>query len=170
MDTIFTKTLKTINSLDMKKSIFTLAVATFVIGSSITGCKPNTEKEQDAQENVDSAKVAVTEAEEDLDEAKRAATAEEWQQFKEDTNAKIEENNAKIAELKLKIKKTGKDIDKAYQKNIDTIEQRNKNLKIKIDSYQNDVNSDWNSFKREFNHDMDELGQSLKDFTVNNKN
>jgi peptidoglycan hydrolase CwlO-like protein len=154
----------------MKKSILTLAIATFMIGSIVTSCKPNTEKEQIAQDSVDSAKVAVTEAEDDLDEAKRAATAEEWQQFKEDTNAKIDDNNAKIAELKLKIKKTGKDIDKAYQKNIDAMEQKNKELKNKIDSYQNDVNSDWKSFKREFNYDMDELGQSLKDFTVNNKN
>jgi DNA polymerase III delta prime subunit len=154
----------------MKKSILTLAIATFMIGSIVTSCKPNTEKEQAAQDSVDSAKVAVTDAEDDLDEAKRAATAEEWQEFKDATNAKIEENNAKIAELKLKIKKTGKDIDNAYQRNIDTIEQKNKELKIKMDSYKNDVNSDWKSFKREFNHDMDELGQSLKDFTVNNKN
>lgn len=154
----------------MKKSILPLVIAAFLIGSIVTSCKPNTEKEQAAQDNVDSAKVAVTEAEDDLDEAKRVATAEEWQEFKDATNVKIEENNAKITELKLKIKKTGKDIDKAYQKNIDTIEQKNKNLKAKMDSYKNDVNSDWQSFKREFNHDMDELGQSLKNFTVNNKN
>jgi peptidoglycan hydrolase CwlO-like protein len=154
----------------MKRSIFTLAIVTFAMGSIVMSCKPNTEKEQAAQESVDSAKVAVAEAEEDLDDARRAATAEEWQAFKDSTNAKIDENNAEIAKLKLKIKKTGKDIDKAYQRNIDTIEQRNKNLKTKMDSYKNDVNSDWKSFKREFNHDMDELGESLKDFTVNNKN
>jgi hypothetical protein len=154
----------------MKKSIFTLAVATFMIGSVVTSCKPNTDKEQTAQESIDSAKVAVTDAEADLDEAKRVATAEEWQAFKDETNAKIDDNNAKIAELKLKIKKTGKDIDKVYQKSIDTMEQKNKDLKIKMDSYRNDVNSDWKSFKNEFNHDMDELGKSLKDFTVNNKN
>jgi hypothetical protein len=153
----------------MKKSIFTLAIAAFAIGSIVTSCKPNTEKEQAAQDNVDSAKVAVTEAEEDLDDAKRVATAEEWQAFKDSTNAKIEENNAEIAKLKLKIKKTGKDMDKAYQRNIDTMEQKNKDLKIKMDSYKNDVNNDWKSFKREFNHDMDELGKSLKDFTVDNK-
>lgn len=154
----------------MKKSILTIAIATFIIGSVATSCKTNTEKEQDAQENVDSAKVAVTEAEEDLDEAKRAATAEEWQEFKDETNAKIKDNNAQIAELKLKIKKAGKNIDKTYQKSIDTMEQKNKDLKMKIDSYKNDANSDWKSFKSEFNHDMDQLGKSLKDFAVNNKN
>jgi len=153
----------------MKKSILTLSIATLVIGSIVMGCKKDTKQVQDAQESVDSAKVAVKDAEEDLDEAKRAATAAEWQQFKDSTDAKIEENKAKIAELKLKIKKTGKDIDKEYQRNIDTIEQKNKNLKAKLDSYKNDADSDWQSFKREFNHDMDELGHSLKDFTVDNK-
>lgn len=153
----------------MKKSIFTLAIVSFVMGSIFTSCKPNTEKEQAAQENLDSAKVAVTNAQNELIEAKRAATAEEWQVFKDDTDAKIEDNTAKIAELKLKIKKTGKEIDKEYQKKIDTLEQKNKELKVKIDSYKNDVNSDWKAFKKEFNHDMDQLGKSLKDFTVDNK-
>lgn len=49
------------------------------------------------------------------------------------------------------------------------MEQKNKELKVKIDSYKNDVNSDWKAFKKEFNHDMDQLGKSLKDFTVDNK-
>lgn len=146
----------------MKRSILILTIATFVISSILTSCKPNTEKEHVAQDNIDTTKVAVT-------EAKRAATAEEWQQFKDAINVKIEENKTKIAELKLKIKETEKDIDNVYQKNIDTIEKKNKNLKAKLDSYKNDVDSDWQSFKREFNHDMDELGQSLKDFTVDNK-
>jgi DNA-directed RNA polymerase subunit N (RpoN/RPB10) len=30
--------------------------------------------------------------------------------------------------------------------------------------------SDWEAFKREFNHDMEELGKALKDLTVDNKN
>jgi F0F1-type ATP synthase membrane subunit b/b' len=152
----------------MRKSILTLAIATLVTGTIVIGCKKN-ENVQEAQENVDSAKVAVEEAEEDLDEAKRAATAQEWQEFKDSTNVKIEKNKAEIAELKLKIKKAGNDIDKTYQRNIDTLEQKNKNLKTKLDSYKNDVDSDWQSFKREFNHDMDELGNSLKDLTVDNK-
>ena len=31
------------------------------------------------------------------------------------------------------------------------------------------IQSNWESFKREFNHDMDEIGQALKDLTVDNK-
>jgi len=93
----------------MRKSFLTFVIAIFATGSIVTSCKSNTEKEQNAQEKVDSAKVAVAVAEDNLDEAKRTATAEEWQAFKDSTNAKIEENNAEIAKLKLKIKKTGKD-------------------------------------------------------------
>jgi hypothetical protein len=37
-----------------------------------------------------------------------------------------------------------------------------------MDTYEK-KQSDWESFKREFNHDMDELGQALKDLTVDNK-
>jgi hypothetical protein len=78
-------------------------------------------------------------------------------------------NDLKIAALKLKIKKTGNNIDSTYQKSVYVMEQRNKNLKLKMDAYKKDVNSDWQSFKREFKHDTDELGQALKDLTVNNK-
>jgi len=40
--------------------------------------------------------------------------------------------------------------------------------KVKISKYKNDGNEKWESFKREFNYDMDELGQSLKDLGENN--
>jgi len=112
----------------MKKSILTLSIATLVIGSIVMGCKKDTKQVQDAQESVDSAKVAVKDAEEDLDEAKRAATAAEWQQFKDSTDAKIEENKAKIAELKLKIKKKR---EKTSIKNIKEISiQLSKKIRI----------------------------------------
>lgn len=153
----------------MKKPILTIALAFFAIGTIVTSCKSNTEKEIEAQENLDKAKAEVTEAHEDLREARKEATAEEWQEFKDSTNVKIDRNNQRIADLKLKIKKAGNDMDKTYQKSIDDMEQKNNELKVKMDNYKNDVNSDWNSFKREFNHDIDELGTSLKDFTVDNK-
>jgi predicted RNase H-like nuclease (RuvC/YqgF family) len=146
----------------MKKSILKLAFMTLMTGTAIVSCKPNTEKVQEAQEN-------VNEAQDDLDEAKRAATAEEWQAFKDETNAKIEANEVRLAELKAKLNKTGNEADAAYQRNIDAIEEKNATLKIKVDNYKNDVNSDWNSFKREFDHDMNELGQAFEDITINNK-
>jgi hypothetical protein len=63
----------------------------------------------------------------------------------------------------------GKTNDADYTKRIEELRKRNTDLKTRLDNYDTNT-SDWDIFKREFSHDMDELGQSLKDFTVNNKN
>ncbi|MBA4319580.1 MAG: hypothetical protein C0412_14355 [Flavobacterium sp.] len=153
----------------MKKIIFFLAITTFIVGTTVVGCKSTTKEEIESQEKVDVAEQNLKDAKDSLVVAKKAATAEEWQTFKNQTDSVISYNEAQIAELKLKMQKTGKSVDAKYQKNIDILEQKNKDLKVKVDTYKNDANSDWQSFKREFNHDMDEIGQAFKDLTVDNK-
>ena len=66
------------------------------------------------------------------------------------------------------MKKSGKTLDAVYEQRIDTLEKKNRDLKARVDAYDKSQ-SDWESFKREFNHDMDELGQAFKDLTVDNK-
>ncbi|PJJ09292.1 hypothetical protein CLU83_2638 [Flavobacterium sp. 1] len=146
----------------MKKTVFIPMVAMFSIAIIFTSCKPSTKEVQDAQEN-------VQEAKEDLAVAKRQANADEWQNFKNEMNAVIEKNDARITALKKEIKKTGKAADAEYDKKVDALEEKNKELKLKMENYKNDADSDWQSFKREFNHDMDELGNAFNDLTVNNK-
>lgn len=153
----------------MKKIIFFLAITTIIVGTTVVGCKSTTKEEIESQEKVDVAEQNLKDAKDSLVVAKKAATAEEWQTFKNQTDSVISYNEAQIAELKLKMQKTGKSVDTKYQKNIDILEQKNKDLKVKVDTYKNDANSDWQSFKREFNHDMDEIGQAFKDLTVDNK-
>jgi len=153
----------------MKKTVFIPILAMFTIAMLFAGCKPSTKEEQAAQENVEEAKQEVQEAKEDLAQAKRQANAEEWQSFKNDVQVIIDKNDAKIAALKEDIKKSGKAADAEYNRKVDTLRERNKKLKLKIETYKNDANSDWDSFKREFNHDMDEIGNALTDLTVDNK-
>lgn len=43
-------------------------------------------------------------------------------------------------------------------------------LKKQLDQSNDEENDKWKSFVREFNHDMDELGNALKDFTTDNEN
>jgi len=153
----------------MKKSIFTVAIITCLSGIVMISCKPNTKEEKESQEKVEIARDNVEDAKDSLDVAKRAATDEEWKAFKSSGDSIVRINDLRIAGLKLKIRKSGKDIDSKYQENIDILEQKNKDLKVKMDTYKNDVSSDWQSFKREFKHDTDEIGQALKDLTVDNK-
>jgi len=153
----------------MKKIIFLLTITTFILATTLVSCKSTTKEEIESQEKVDVAEQNLKDAKDSLVVAKKAATAEEWQTFKDQTDSVISYNEAQIAELKLKMQKTGKSVDAKYQKNIEILEQKNKDLKVKADTYKNDANSDWQSFKREFNHDMDEIGQAFKNVTVDNK-
>jgi predicted RNase H-like nuclease (RuvC/YqgF family) len=150
------------------KIIFTLVSITFIIGAVMVSCKPSNKEEKESQEKVEVARENVQDANDSLAVAKRAATDEEWKTFKKETDSIINDNEAQIAELKLRMKKTGKSIDVKYQKNIEILEQKNQDLKVKLDTYKNDANSDWQSFKREFKHDMDGVGKAFRDLTVDN--
>jgi chromosome segregation ATPase len=154
----------------MKKPTFQFAIIAMIVsGVFITSCQTPSEKVADAKANVVAAK-------EDLkDMQKEASTAameeannEEWQLFKMESEAKIRENEVSITQLKAKMKTSGKNLDSMFEKNIEALEEKNKSLNAKIESYDKN-RSDWEAFKREFNHDMEEFGNAFKDLTVNNK-
>jgi len=139
----------------MKKTILTVAIATMLfIGAIFTGCQSQAEKRESARDKLQ-------------DEAQKVASAEEWKTFKSESEVKISDFENRIAELKVKMKKPGKALDAQYEKRIDTLEQKIRELKTRMENYEKSQ-SDWEKFKREFNHDMDELGQALKDLTVDN--
>lgn len=153
----------------MKKKILFFAVTTFMVGSVFTSCKSNTEKEEDAVANVQDAKENLNDVKEDINnDAITKANDTEWQTFKAEANTTIAENEARIIALKKAMNKPGTTFDTTYKKNIETLEDRNKALNTKISNYENNQ-TDWTSFKREFNSDMTALGNALKDVTVNNK-
>jgi hypothetical protein len=62
-----------------------------------------------------------------------------------------------------------KTFDAMYEKNIESLEQKNKDLKARIVAYEVKQRN-WELFKWEHNHDGDMLGQALRDLAVNNKN
>jgi PhoPQ-activated pathogenicity-related protein len=75
----------------------------------------------------------------------------------------IRENQMQIATLKAKKSTDTKEVKESYDKRVVTLEQKNNNLKMKISGSSQVKTSEWSSFKRDFNHDMDELGQAIKD-------
>lgn len=145
-----------------------------VIMMAITGlifisCESPAQKSENAQTDVKDAKQNLKEAQHAADAAAlKAASAEEWNTFKNESEAIIRNNEVRIAELKDKMKKSGKTLDAVYAENISKLEQKNRDMRTRIDAYEKGQNG-WESFKREFNHDMDELGKALKDLAVNNK-
>ena len=150
----------------MKKSIFMLAV---LVSAFFTSCKNNTEKEADAVENVAEAKEDLNEVKADVNkDAMTKVNDAEWQTYKMEANKTISENETRIAELQTAMKKPGKTFDDNYKKSIESLIEKNNSLKTRIGDYENNQ-TDWDTFKREFNADMSGLGKAFKDLTVNNK-
>ncbi len=144
----------------MKKLFYLLAVTMlFAAGTVITSCNWSSNKaNKDRKE---------TQVDTELQQQK-TATTEEWEEFKGESEIKIKENEIRIEELKQKLMQPGVTLDSLLQKRINALEEKNNNLKAKIKTFESDQ-SDWESFKREFNHDMDELGEAFKNLTIDNK-
>ncbi|MFY7964698.1 MAG: hypothetical protein ACOVO1_07360 [Chitinophagaceae bacterium] len=153
----------------MKKTILKAVVATVITATSLISCTSSEQKVENAENKVTDAKENLKEVKKDSGiAAQKIATENEWKIFKNDAETTVKNNEIRIAGLKDKMKNAGAAAIAAYSKKIDDMEMQNHNLKLKIENYEKH-NSDWESFKTEFNHDVNELGQALKDFTINNK-
>lgn len=153
----------------MKKIFFLLAATAGITGLVTVGCKSNTEKNEDAVENVNDANTDLKEVQKEATvDASKKATDAEWQTYKTEMLVSISANEVRIAELKKAFNKPGTTFDANYSKNIDALQKRNLDLKIRIENYENNK-TDWDSFKREFKSDLDVLGEAFDNFTKKNK-
>jgi hypothetical protein len=102
-----------------------------------------------------------------LAEVIKAKHHEDWLLFKLEAEENIAENDKRINELNAQIREKGKLFDKVRADRVIALEQQNKDLRNKLNNYKHEEGT-WESFKEEFNHDMKEVGDALKDLTVNN--
>lgn len=144
----------------MKKTILTLAITGIIAASGLTAS---------GQENKNAAKARkeTTAAQKDLQEAKTDSAAD-FQKFKKEAEMNIRENQKTIAALKAKKLNKSKEVNAKYNKKVLTLEKKNNELKRKIEAADDTKTTAWSSFKREFSHDMDELGHAIKDIGVDN--
>jgi hypothetical protein len=144
----------------MKKSIFTSAALAFFIAAGITSCNTPTQRIENAQEE-------VNDAEEDLKKANEAYLADVVA-YRKETAEKIANNNQSILDFNKKIEAKKVEARADYKMKILALEQKNADMQRRMNDYKSDGKDDWNKFKTEFNHDMDELGKAFKALTVNN--
>jgi len=139
----------------------------FAVMSIFAGCGTSEDKTAAAEKEVAEAKENLADAKRDaiLD---RKVEAKEWQDFQDESNDKITTNNIKIAELKRRMLQSGQLENAVLRERIISLEMKNTELRKRMETYDASQN-DWASFKREFSNDMDELGESLEDLTVDSK-
>ena len=148
----------------MRNKISTFTFALFLAGTILTSCQSSSEKVKNAQEDVQEAKMQVTEAQQDLNQALQDSI----QQFKTETNLVISANEKRIAAFKLKIENGNKATKAKYEKAVAELEQKNSELKMKLEEYKEEGDNKWQKFKSEFKSDMNKLGKAISDLTVDN--
>ena len=149
----------------MKKMMLRSAtVVIFSAGILVVGCESSDQKNEIAQKQVQDAKDKLQEAQKN---AVVVANTEQWKAFKEETELVVKANEARITALKEKMKKSRKSVDSLYAMKIDSLETKNQAMNLRVQGYEKNQ-SNWETFKMEFKHDMDELGKALNDFGVKN--
>ncbi len=144
----------------MKKSILLLAAFTMITGAILTSCDTPAQKAENAQDD-------VKEAKEDLEKANQEYLAD-MKNYRKQMADKIEANDQSIAEFKASIENEKEEAKAGYQEEIAALEQKNSDLKMKMDGYKGEGKDKWETFKAEFNSDMDNFGKAFKDLTVKN--
>lgn len=145
-----------------------LIAALIAIGTIFLGCQSNEKKVENSREEVQEEEQDLNQAQQEaVKETKKEVLNEEWNAYKIEALEKINKNEIRITELKAKKAKKGELLDPLYEKRIENLERKNAELKAKIDKYESEQ-SDWETFKREFNHDMNELGDALQKFDKDN--
>ena len=102
----------------MKNKHFILAAILLIAGSLLTGCNNNREN---AKEKVKQADQAMADAQAQYDK--------EWQQFKNDTELKINANQKNIDDFKTAMKTTSKKFKAKYENEVLTLEKKTSNYK-----------------------------------------
>jgi hypothetical protein len=153
----------------MKKPFYSITLLAIVFSVFTAACASNNEKVAEAKEELVEANKDLNEAQEHASEsAAKAATVEEWKLFKIESETKIQNNKAEIARLKISLKKPGKELDAMYSESIQILEKRNKDLLAKMNDYETSQ-SDWATFRREFDYDMESMSKAIKDLGANNR-
>jgi hypothetical protein len=144
----------------MKKSRVTLTALLLVVGAIAISCNTPSEKVAIAKSN-------VLKANDALDRANEEYVAD-IERYRQETADKVAANQKSIEEFNARIENDKKEARADYKKKIAGLEQKNTDMKKRMDDYKADGKNNWDKFKTEFNHDMDEIGKSLKDLTVEN--
>ena len=144
----------------MKKSILAMAAFTCIAGAILTSCNTSAERVENAQEN-------VIQANKDLDQANQEYLAD-IENYRVETASRIAANEQAIADFNAGLEHEKKAVRAEHKKRIAELEQKNREMKKKLEEYKAEGKENWEIFKAEFSHDMDELGKAFKNVTVKN--
>lgn len=145
------------------KIVFSLVLAALV-SISIASCNKSPKAKEevliDAKQDVETAK-------EDLEETTSDSIVE-FNKYKSSIQIKLAENEKVISDLKASIKAEDRKTQTLYNKQLENLQLRNTELKLKIETYKQGPTQKWELFKVDFNKELDKLGKSISSTANNN--
>jgi hypothetical protein len=142
----------------MKKKILKIASIAFTVCAILTGCETPVEK-------VEKASINFTEADKELKEAQKEYVYD-IENYRKETDDKITANEKSMAEFEVRIANEKKEAKADYNKKIVALQQKNIDMKKRMNDYKADGKENWELFKADFTKGMNEIGESLKDLTT----
>jgi hypothetical protein len=153
----------------MKNSlIICVLAATVLAGTFFAACQSAFQKEEAEAAELSAPQYTSAMAEAHT-QVNQNTENEEWKSFRTEADARIRSNEMLLAELSVQLNKPGTALDTLYAKRIRTLSKQNQAFKPRLEAFEKKRN-DWETFKRDFNHDMDELEKALKSLSAINKN
>ena len=134
----------------MKTKYLILAGSLLIAGLFYTGCT----------DNRDNAKDNVEQANQDMIDA-QVQFEKDWQQFKSNAELRINSNQQQIDDFKVAMRSTSTRFKAKYENEVLTLEQKNIELKKKLNDFKYERKENWEEFKTTFNNDMDVVGNAL---------
>ncbi len=126
----------------------------------LISCNSPIEKVEKAQGNVE-------EANSDLQVANQEYL-QEVETYRTQATEKISSNEQNIREFNARIESKKKDANEEYKNKVADLDKKNNDMKKRMADYRATSRENWETFKSEFDHDMEELGKAFRDLTVNN--
>jgi|SRR6185312_3716891 len=144
----------------MKTRLLRTASIGYTMALLTVGCNNNSSNTTSAPlQNVDSVRQDKTQVFIDTAEASS---------YRRNEEEMIRKNNEKIAELKEEIRKEKRAVANDYNTQLDTLNQENLRMEMRLKKFSKTSKTDWESFKYDFNRDMDSLGKSISRFAERN--
>ncbi|GAA4445166.1 hypothetical protein GCM10023091_36380 [Ravibacter arvi] len=144
----------------MKNSILNIFAFVMIANVISTGCKTSENKLRKSERNLISAN-------KDLEIANKEYLTD-LESYRKEVIEDIAINDRSIFDLKKVINEQSADVRSAYKKNIDELERKNLEMKNVINEYQAEGEEKWKVFKAKFSHDMDKIGEALKNIEAKN--
>jgi hypothetical protein len=138
----------------MKNPILQFVFGMLLSAILLSSCDSPSQNVEDAQAEVDKANAKLDLA----NEAYRLEMAE----FRAKNAEKIAANEKSMADFQARIAAEKVEAKEEYLAKIDALNHKNSDLKKKMDDFQAGNRSSWGDFRREFDHDMDVLRDSLE--------